>query len=82
MPQSLSGHLRDQLRLAWLALAALTLLSGALQAQQPATLTGRVTSESGQPLGSAEVTIEQLSAGAVSRPGAALSSRFARTRSR
>ena len=68
MPQSLSGQLRDHLRLAWLALAALTLLSGAMQAQEPATLTGRVTSESGQPLGSAEITIAELSAGAVSRP--------------
>jgi TonB-linked SusC/RagA family outer membrane protein len=68
MPQSSSGQLRVQLRLAWLALAAITLLSGVMQAQQPATLTGRVTSESGQPLSSAGVTIEQLSAGAVTRP--------------
>ena len=68
MPQSSFGQLRDQLRVTWLTLTALLLLSGVVQGQQPATLTGRVTSQSGEPLGSAGVTIEQLSAGAVTRP--------------
>ena len=68
MAQSLFGQLRDQLRLAWLALATLALLPAIVQGQQPATLTGRVTSEAGQPLGSAGVIIEQLGAGAVTRP--------------
>src|SRR4051794_35831258 len=58
---------RSQLRLAWLTSAAL-LLPAAIQAQQPATLTGKVTSDAGQPLASAGVIIEQLSAGAVTRP--------------
>jgi TonB-linked SusC/RagA family outer membrane protein len=68
MAQALFGHVRDRLWLVWLALAALALLPGAVPAQEPVTLTGRVTSEAGQPLSAAEVTIEQLSAGAVSRP--------------
>ena len=46
MAQSSFGQLRDLLRLGRLALAALVLLLPvALAAQQPATLTGRVTSE-------------------------------------
>jgi TonB-linked SusC/RagA family outer membrane protein len=68
MAQSSFGQLRTLSRLAWFALAALVLLPGATLAQQPATLTGRVTSETGQPLPSAAVVIEQLSAGAVTRP--------------
>src|SRR5687767_7713859 len=40
---------------------------GAGNAAEPGTLTGRVTAESGQPLGSAGVIIEQLSAGGVTR---------------
>src|SRR4051794_38486713 len=58
---------RSQLRLAWLTSAAL-LLPAAVQAQQPATLTGKVTSDAGQPLASAGIIIEQLGAGAVTRP--------------
>src|SRR4051794_15787540 len=67
MAQHSFSRSRSQLRLAWLTSAAL-LLPAAVQAQQPATLTGKVTSESGQPLASAGVIIEQLSAGAVTRP--------------
>jgi TonB-linked SusC/RagA family outer membrane protein len=51
-----------------LVVVAAVLLPATILAQQPATLTGRVTAESGQPLGSAGVIIEQLSAGAVTRP--------------
>jgi len=57
-----------RLRLAWLVFAGLGLLPVGLLAQQPVTLTGRVTSETGQPLPSAGVIIEQLGAGAVTRP--------------
>ena len=65
MAQALSGKGRQLL----LALAAaLALLPAVAGAQQPATLTGKVTSENGQPLASAGVIIEQLSAGAVTRP--------------
>ena len=67
MAQSSFGQFRDQLRLAWLALAALALLPGVTLAQQPATLTGRVTTEAGQPLSSAAIVIEQLGAGATTR---------------
>jgi TonB-linked SusC/RagA family outer membrane protein len=67
MAQSSFGQFRDQLRLAWLALAALALLPGVTPAQQPATLTGRVTSEAGQPLSPAAIVIEQLGAGATTR---------------
>ncbi len=48
--------------------AAVALLPGQAIAQEQVTLTGRVTAESGQPLGSAGVIIEQLSAGGVTRP--------------
>jgi TonB-linked SusC/RagA family outer membrane protein len=68
MAQSSFGQLRALSRLVWLAVAALVLLPGLTLAQQPATLTGRVTGEAGQPLPSAGVIIEQLSAGAVTRP--------------
>jgi TonB-linked SusC/RagA family outer membrane protein len=68
MASSWFGQLRIPRQLGLLLVAALALLPGRTQAQQPATLTGRVTSESGQPLGSAGVIIEQLSAGAVTRP--------------
>jgi TonB-linked SusC/RagA family outer membrane protein len=68
MASSWFGQLRVPRHLGLLLVAALALLPGRTQAQQPATLTGRVTSESGQPLGSAGVIIEQLSAGAVTRP--------------
>jgi TonB-linked SusC/RagA family outer membrane protein len=68
MAQSSFDQSRAPRRLAWVALAALVSLPGSILAQQPATLTGRVTSESGQPLPSAGVIIEQLSAGAVTRP--------------
>ena len=67
MAQSSFGQFRDQLRLAWLALPALVLLPGVTLAQQPATLTGRVTTEAGQPLSSAAIVIEQLGAGATTR---------------
>ncbi|HEV2084091.1 MAG TPA: TonB-dependent receptor plug domain-containing protein, partial [Gemmatimonadales bacterium] len=67
MAQSSFGQFLDQLRLAWLALPALVLLPGVTLAQQPATLTGRVTTEAGQPLSSAAVVIEQLGAGATTR---------------
>jgi TonB-linked SusC/RagA family outer membrane protein len=66
MAQALSGTARRPLLGAWV-LAALALLPGQILAQQPATLTGRVTSESGQPLSSAAIVIEQLGAGAVTR---------------
>jgi TonB-linked SusC/RagA family outer membrane protein len=68
MAPSWFGHLRVPRPPGWLVVAALALLSSLAAAQQPATLSGRVTSESGQPLGSAGVIIEQLSAGAVTRP--------------
>ena len=68
MAQALLGQLRYRLWLTWLALAALALLPGAVLAQEPVTLTGRVTSEAGQPLPAAEITIEQLGAGASTRP--------------
>lgn len=55
------------LRLAWLAGAALGLLPRVMLAQQPVTLSGKVTSAAGQPLASAGVIIEQLGAGAVTR---------------
>jgi TonB-linked SusC/RagA family outer membrane protein len=67
MTQALSGKARRPLLWAWLV-AAVTLLPGQILAQQPVTLTGRVTSEAGQPLPAAAVVIEQLSAGAVTRP--------------
>ncbi|MGH3993889.1 MAG: TonB-dependent receptor plug domain-containing protein, partial [Pseudonocardiaceae bacterium] len=44
------------------------LLPTAAVAQQQVTLSGRVASQAGQPLGAASIIIEQLSAGAVSRP--------------
>ena len=65
MAQSLFGRAR---RFLLVLAAALVLLPAAAGAQQPATLTGKVTSEAGQPLASAGVIIEQLSAGAVTRP--------------
>ena len=68
MVRSLFGWLRVPRLLAPLMVVAVALLSGQAAAQQPATLTGRVTAESGQPLASAGVIIEQLSAGAVTRP--------------
>jgi TonB-dependent SusC/RagA subfamily outer membrane receptor len=67
MAQSSFGQLRDRLRLAWLALSALILLPAVLPAQQPATLTGRVTNTAGAPLPSASIVIEQLGLGTVSR---------------
>ena len=66
MAQALSGTARRPLLGAWV-LAAFALLPGQILAQQPATLTGRVTSESGQPLSSAAIVIEQLGAGATTR---------------
>jgi TonB-linked SusC/RagA family outer membrane protein len=66
MAKALSGTARRPLLGAWV-LAAFALLPGQILAQQPATLTGRVTSESGQPLSSAAVVIEQLGAGATTR---------------
>ena len=68
MAQLWFSRSRYELRLACLAVAALTLLPGAMRAQQPVTLTGKVTSEQGTPLASAGVIIEQLGAGAVTRP--------------
>ena len=68
MVRSLFGWLRVPRLLAPLMVVAVALLPGQAAAQQPATLTGRVTAESGQPLASAGVIIEQLSAGAVTRP--------------
>ena len=50
MARSSFDHLRGRLRLAWLALAAVGLLPCSLLAQQPVTVTGKVTSESGEPL--------------------------------
>src|SRR6185295_12390498 len=67
MGHSLFGQLRIPRLLVPLMVAAVALLPGRSAAQQPATLTGRVTAESGQPLASAGVIIEQLSAGAVTR---------------
>ncbi|HEV8453479.1 MAG TPA: TonB-dependent receptor plug domain-containing protein, partial [Gemmatimonadales bacterium] len=67
MAQALSGTERRPLLRSWLA-AAFVLLPAQILAQQPVTLTGRVTSDAGQPLASAGVIIEQLSAGAVTRP--------------
>src|SRR3954468_22732080 len=67
MTQSSFGRVRALLRLVWLA-AALGLLPRVTLAQQPVTLTGKVTSDAGQPLASAGVNIEQLGAGAVTRP--------------
>ena len=68
MEYSSFGRLRIRRLLVPLIVAVVALLPGQAAAQQPATLTGRVTAESGQPLGSAGVIIEQLSAGAVTRP--------------
>ncbi|MEP7227371.1 MAG: TonB-dependent receptor plug domain-containing protein, partial [Gemmatimonadales bacterium] len=68
MEYSSFGRLRIRRLLVPLIVAVVALLPGQTAAQQPATLTGRVTAESGQPLGSAGVIIEQLSAGAVTRP--------------
>ena len=68
MGQSWFGQLRIPRLVLPLVLAVVALLPGRTAAQQPATLTGRVTAESGQPLASAGVIIEQLSAGAVTRP--------------
>jgi TonB-dependent SusC/RagA subfamily outer membrane receptor len=68
MAQSWFGQLRIPRLVLPLVLAVVALLPGRTAAQQPATLTGRVTAESGQPLASAGVIIEQLSAGAVTRP--------------
>jgi TonB-linked SusC/RagA family outer membrane protein len=66
MAQALSGTARRPLLGAWV-LAAFALLPGQILAQQPATLTGRVTSEAGQPLSPAAIVIEQLGAGATTR---------------
>ena len=66
MAQALFGTARRPLLGAWV-LAAFALLPGQILAQQPATLTGRVTSEAGQPLSSAAIVIEQLGAGATTR---------------
>ncbi|HKH84489.1 MAG TPA: SusC/RagA family TonB-linked outer membrane protein [Gemmatimonadales bacterium] len=68
MKQSLFEQLRVSRSWLLTIVAAVALLPGRMLAQQPATLTGKVTSESGQPLASAGVIIEQLSAGAVTRP--------------
>ena len=68
MAPSLFDQLRVPRLVGLLLAAVVVLLPGQVLAQQPATLTGRVTAESGQPLGSAGVIIEQLSAGAVTRP--------------
>jgi TonB-linked SusC/RagA family outer membrane protein len=68
MEQSSLGRVRNRLRQAALALGALVVLPTIVGAQEPATLTGRVTSEAGQPLASAGVIIEQLGAGGVTRP--------------
>src|SRR3954453_16809213 len=68
MARSSFDHLRGGLWLAWVALAGLGLVPCSLLAQQPVTLTGKVTSESGEPLPSAGVTIDQLGAGAATRP--------------
>ncbi|MEO8089049.1 MAG: SusC/RagA family TonB-linked outer membrane protein [Gemmatimonadales bacterium] len=69
MGESLFGQLRIPRPLGGLLLLAAALLPQRAEAQQqqPATLSGRVVSESGLPLGSAAVVIEQLSAGAVTR---------------
>src|SRR5688572_4471695 len=67
MSQSVFGLLRVLRLLPLFALSALAMLPSRVLAQQPATLTGRVTAESGQPLGSAGVIIEELSAGGVTR---------------
>lgn len=66
MPQALSGKTRPPLWWGWLV-AAVALLPASVSAQQPVTVTGRVTSEEGQPLASASIIIEQLGAGAVTR---------------
>ena len=68
MARSSFDHLRGRLRLAGLTLVGLGLLPCSLLAQQPVTVTGKVTSESGEPLSSAGVTIDQLGAGAATRP--------------
>ena len=53
----------------WSVVAVLLLLLPAwLAAQEPATLTGRITSTAGAPLASASIVIEQLGAGTTSRP--------------
>jgi len=67
MAQSLFGSLRNRRWLLGLALAGLALLPCGLAAQQPVTLTGKVTTETGDPLPSAGVSIDQLGAGAVTR---------------
>ena len=61
MAQSLFRLLRIPRLLVPLMIVAL--LPGRSAAQEPATLTGRVLAESGEPLASAGVIIEQLSAG-------------------
>jgi TonB-linked SusC/RagA family outer membrane protein len=50
-----------------LCAALVALAPTGLLAQQPATLTGRVTTVAGAPLSGAQVTIEQLGAGATTR---------------
>jgi TonB-linked SusC/RagA family outer membrane protein len=47
--------------------AAAALLPAGLAAQQPAVITGHVTSASGTPLANAQVTVQQLGIGATSR---------------
>jgi TonB-linked SusC/RagA family outer membrane protein len=62
IPRTLRPWARSRL---WAALLAL--VPAGLAAQQPVTLSGRVTSAAGTPLGGAQVIIEQLGAGATSR---------------
>jgi TonB-linked SusC/RagA family outer membrane protein len=66
MVQVSSGKPRQPLRWRWF-LVALALLPAQMMAQQPVTLTGRVTNSSGSPLGSASIVIEQLGLGTTTR---------------
>jgi TonB-linked SusC/RagA family outer membrane protein len=66
MAQASSVKARIPLSLAWLV-AALSLLPTLASAQEPVTLSGRVTTGAGTPLGSASIAIEQLGVGGLTR---------------
>ena len=66
MAQVSSGKPRRPLLWQWLV-AAIALLPAQVVAQQPVTLTGKVTNSSGAALGSASIVIEQLGVGTTSR---------------
>jgi TonB-linked SusC/RagA family outer membrane protein len=61
-----AGRLWARSRL-WLAALGALLPAGLAAQQQPATITGRVTSAAGQPLSGAAVSVDQLGLGATSR---------------